>query len=58
MKYLHIHKNVVTILQITHILQLLLFFVETKQSVTLRIMCRNQKEHEKIVIKPVSRENI
>ena len=35
------------------------FFVETKQAVTLKIMCRIQKVNEKIrVIKPVTRKNI
>lgn len=37
---------VITVLLIHHILQLLLFFVETKQ-VTLKIMCRIQKVNEK-----------
>lgn len=32
--------------------------METKQTFTLKIMRRNQKENEKIVIKPVTKENI
>lgn len=49
--------SVITVLLIPHMLQLLLFFVETKQTVTLKIMCRIQKMNKKVK-KSAIRKNI